>query len=328
VRWVRVGLLVLGAVVLIVFIATGDVRQGLQSLVRVDPGRLLLVAGLVIANLAVKALRWQMMVCHFAAARIRWLPAIAAVVAGVAAGSLSPARGVELAKPMLLRTSHGIGLAGSTAAVLVERLLDGASLAVLCGFALIVLPVGERSLLRIVVLATGILLVGGAIALVMPDRLARWSQRVLKRLPLSGRTSVLLQDAVDRLAAGLLVWRHGGRLTALLSLSVVAAFLEAVRVAVVFAALGVPLSVPQAMFAFGAANLVAIATLVPGGIGVTEASLAAIAAVLVPGGASRSAAAAAALVDRVASYYLLVAVGGILLLLAGTRKHAGGTGTT
>jgi hypothetical protein len=327
-KWLRAGLLLLGAAVLVVFITTGDVRQGLENLGRVAPDRILLAVIFVTANLAVKAVRWQLMVGHFAGARIGWFSALAAVVAGVAAGSFVPGRSVELAKPLLLRSSHGIGLAASTAAVMVERLMDGASLAVLCGLALIVLPVGERSLLRIVVVAAGVLLVGGAAVLLMPERLARGSRRVLEHIPLPERTAAVVGNAVERLVGGLLVWRHAGRLTALLGLSIVAAFLEALRLAVVFAALEIPLSVPQAMFTFGAANLVAIATLIPGGIGVTEASMAGIAMVLLPAAVSPPAVATAALVDRLVSYYLLTALGGVVLILAATRKHRRETGTS
>ncbi len=333
-KWARVILMVLGAAVLIVFVVATDVRQGLENLARADFGRIAAAAALVLANVAVKTIRWRRMVDHFAAIRLRWLQAAAGVLAGVAAGSVSPARGIEFARPLLLRSSHAVGLTGSAVAVLVERLTDGIALAAVCGISLLLLPVSERILVWFVALTAAVMLVTGAVVLLLPDRMALAAGRMLARLPLAAHRRDRLAAVVGRLARRLLVWRHGRQLTALLVLALLAAMLEAVRVATVFAAMGVTLTVPEAMFAFGAANLVAIATFIPGGIGVTEASLAGIVGLLVPAAVARPAVAAAALVDRVLSYYLPVAIGGVILLLAplasarATRKDREGTGTT
>ncbi|HEY3249330.1 MAG TPA: lysylphosphatidylglycerol synthase transmembrane domain-containing protein [bacterium] len=314
--WARVVLVLLGAAVLVVFVATADVADGLRNLAVADRGRLLIAVALVIVNLMVKTVRWRRMVWHFAAVRLGLFPAAAAVLAGVAAGSVSPARGVELAKPLLLRGTHAVAVASSTAAVLVERLMDGAALAVLCGFSLMILPVGAPLLVRLVVIATGALFVAGAAALLAPDALARASQRLVARVPLPAPRRKRIAQGVGRFAAGLRVWRHSGQLATLLLFSLLAALLEAIRVVIVFGALGISISPFEAMFAFGAANLVAIATLVPGGIGVTEASLAGIVGIFVPLAVARPAIAAAAVVDRVVSYYLPVVIGGVILLLA------------
>src|SRR3989442_14652159 len=81
-----------------------------------------------------------------------------AILAGVAAASLTPGRGLELAKPLLLRASHGVPMASSTAAVVVERLLDGAALIVLSAVSLVAVPAGRGSAFYPVIAAIALFL--------------------------------------------------------------------------------------------------------------------------------------------------------------------------
>ncbi|HTE02592.1 MAG TPA: hypothetical protein VK739_00490, partial [bacterium] len=70
-------------------------------------------------------------------------------------------------------------------------------------------------------------------------------------------------------------------------------------------------------------NLLGAATFIPGGIGITEFSLAGI-ITLVTALGPRSAVAAAVLVDRVLSYYLVVALGSLILVAASRRTPSSG----
>jgi len=122
----------------------------------------------------------------------------------------------------------------------------------------------------------------------------------------------------ERFAGGLAVWRHSGKLGLLLAMSVAAAFLEILRLAAVFATLGLRVSVPDAMLAFCAANLLATVTFIPGGIGITEVSLAGIMGLVAAIGPP-AVVAAAVLLDRALSYYLIVALGGLILVASSRR---------
>src|SRR3989442_175825 len=207
-RWVRVALLVLGLLILAGFVASLDLPAIISAVGRADAGPLVLAVLLLVANVTVKAARWRAMAGVMNQRPLSLAAAEAAILAGVAAASLTPGRGVELAKPLLLRASHSVPMATSTAAVIAERL----------------------------------------------------------------------------------------------------------RV-----------SIPDAMLAFCAANLLGTVSFIPGGIGITEFSLAGI-ITLVTALGPRAAVAAAVLVDRALSYYLVVALGALILLIASRRVSVSGSG--
>jgi len=89
--------------------------------------------------------------------------------------------------------------------------------------------------------------------------------------------------------------------------------LEAARLAAVASAVGVSMSLGAAMLVFSAANLVAVAALIPGGIGVTELTMAAAAALVTGLRPGAPTAAAIVLLDRLLSYYLIVGIGAVVL---------------
>jgi len=116
-RWIRLGLLALGVLILAGFVRSLDISAIVTALARADAARLSLAATLLAGNVTVKAFRWQVMAGRLSGRTLRFPAAAAAIAAGVAAASLTPAKGVELAKPLLLRASHGVPLATTAAAV-------------------------------------------------------------------------------------------------------------------------------------------------------------------------------------------------------------------
>src|SRR2546428_7826601 len=141
---------------------------------------------------------------------------------------------------------------------------------------------------------------------------------VIDRLPLPAPMRFRGASVGERFAGGLAVWRQSGKLGLLLAASVAAAFLGFLRLPAVFAALGLRVGVVDAMLAFCAANLLGAATFIPGGIGITELSLAGIISLVTAIGPP-AAVAAAVLLDRVLSYYLIVASGALILMVASRR---------
>ena len=321
--WVRAALLVLGLFILAGFVASLDLAAIVSAVSGADAGWLALALALLVANVLVKALRWRVMAATMSQRPLSLPAASAAILAGVAAASLTPGRGVELAKPLLLRSSHGVPMAASTAAVVVERLLDGAALIILFAVSLLVVPAGRGSAFYPVIAAIGLFFAVGAALLLLPHRLTSLATWVTDRLPLPAPVQSRLASIAERFAAGLAVWRQGGRLGQLLAISVAAACVEMLRLTAVFAALRLRLGVADAMLAFCAANLLGAATFIPGGIGITEFSLAGI-ITLVTALGPRSAVAAAVLVDRVLSYYLVVALGSLILVAASQKTPPSG----
>src|SRR5438132_3505966 len=322
-RWVRAALLVLGFVILAGFVRSVDLAAIVLAVTGADAGRLALAVLLLIANVTVKAARWRIMAGMMSQRPLSLPAAETAILAGVAAASLTPGRGLELAKPLLLRASHGVPMASSTAAVVVERLLDGAALIVLFAVSLVAVPAGRGSAFYPVIAAIALFLTAGAALLLLPHRLTSIAMWVTDRLPLPAPMRFRVASVAERFAGGLAVWRQSGKLGLLLAASVAAAFLEILRLTAVFAALGLRVGLVDAMLAFCAANLLGAATFIPGGIGITELSLAGI-ITLVTAIGPRSAVAAAVLVDRVLSYYLVVALGSLILVAASQKTPPSG----
>ena len=324
-RWVRVALLVLGLLILAGFVASLDLPAIISAVGRADAGPLVLAVLLLVANVTVKAARWRAMAGVMNQRPLSLAAAEAAILAGVAAASLTPGRGVELAKPLLLRASHSVPMATSTAAVIVERLMDGASLIVLFAASLVLVPAARGSAFYPVIVAVAFFLTVGAVLLLLPHRLTSIAPWITRRLSLPERVQSRVASIAERFAGGLAVWRRSRKLGLLLALSLTAAFLEVIRLTTVFSALRLRVSIPDAMLAFCAANLLGTVSFIPGGIGITEFSLAGI-ITLVTALGPRAAVAAAVLVDRALSYYLVVALGALILLIASRRVSVSGSG--
>lgn len=324
-RWIRLVFFLAGASVLAALLASINWSELGQALAAVSLRPLLLAIALAAVNVAVKGVRWQLMVSRLSGQHLSLPAASAAILAGVAGASLSPSRAVDLAKPLMLKERFGTGLASSTAAVLVERLLDGAAFIVLFGGSLALLPGARGAEIQPVLLAVGLLLVGAASLLGVPERLGRVVGAATARAPLSAHIKQRLGSVVDAFFASISLWRQRRQLWPLLALSVAAAVLEGLRVAAVFAAMGTPVAIVVAVFAFSAANLVAVASFIPGGIGITELSMAGIVGLVFRAHGARTLIIGAVLVDRLLSYYLVVLAGSLVLMTSGRgRKTPGG----
>ncbi len=324
-RWIRLGLLALGVLILAAFVRSLDVKAISGALAHADLNRLAVAVALLAGNAAVKALRWQIMAGYLSGRPLKFPAAATAIVAGVAAASLTPAKGVEFAKPLLLRASHGVPMTSTTAAVVIERVLDGAALAALFAAALLTVPASRGSAFYPVVAALAVFLTAASVIVLLPHRLAALAGWAAHRAPVPQHVRARAVSVASRFADGLAMWRATRRLGLLLILSVAAAILEVLRLATVLSAFQLRAGVSGVMLAFSAASLAAALTFVPGGIGVTEVSLAGVLRSVAAVG-PQAVVGAAVLVDRVLSYYLVVAIGGVILLLAARAQPEAAAG--
>src|SRR2546422_4132769 len=209
-RWLRVALLVLGLVILAGFVRSVDLAAIVLAVTGVDAGGLALAVLLLIANVTVKAARWRIMAGMMSQRPLSLPAAETAILVGVAAASLTPGRGLELAKPLLLRASHGVPMAASTAAVVVERLLDGAALIVLFAVSLVVVPAGRGSAFYPVIAAIALFLTAGGALLLLPPRPTSLALWVGARPPPPSPVPVPCASASQRCSRGLARWAERG----------------------------------------------------------------------------------------------------------------------
>lgn len=319
--WVAYVLVGCGVIILILFAATTNIREFGRALAGVRPGLLAVAAAAIALQILVKAFRWRYMVGRLTGTLISMRFATISIVAGVAAGSIAPARSFEMAKAMLLRGSHGTSLGLSTSAMIVERMLDVVLLIGTLLLAALLLP-------RRMVTASGVLLVtiaalaGGATLLaVAPLRVREWAGAVIRRLPGPAGLRRWGLALLDTFCESVLVWRQGRTLGVLVGLSALGASLDVARVCAVFWAMGTALSAPFLAFTYTGAAVLGMALLIPGGVGVTEVSQVGLILLLAPGAVPMAIARGAVLVDRFLSYYLLTVIGATLLMAYHRYRH-------
>lgn len=312
--WVSYVLVGCGIVILVLFAATTNVREFGRALGGVRPGVLALAGAALALQILVKAFRWRYMIQRLTGTLISMRFATISIVAGVAGGSIVPARTFEMAKAMLLKGVHGTGLGQSTSAMLVERMMDVVFLIGTLLLAALLLPrrmvtASGALLLTIAALTTAVVLLIAA-----PLRVREWGGAVIRHLPGPAGLRRRGLELLETFCASILLWREGRTLGTLVGLSALGASLDVARVCAVFWAMGIALSVPLLAFTNVGAAVLGMALLIPGGVGVTEVSQVGLIALLAPGAVPSMTARSAVLVDRFLSYYLLTFIGATLLI--------------
>jgi uncharacterized protein (TIRG00374 family) len=304
-RWLLVGLLTVG--VFAGLLAYGDFRQVGRTLFESPAAYagLAAAAGLAVVNYGLRFLRWWM---YLRALELN-VPVSVSVpvfVAGLAL-SITPGKVGELLKSVWLHQRAGVPVATSAPAVVMERLTDVISVALLGMTGALLLPPAVAlaiGALLVIGLAVGLLAASryGARALDLP-LLRRWreplaqSQGGLRRL-MSPR---LLLAAV---ALGFLAWAAEGLALWVIALS-----------------LGDEVAVGIALPISAAAALLGAMTALPGGLVGFEGSMVAL---LGQAGLPAATAALATLLTRLATLWLAVIVGGLawLWLARSGRRQA------
>jgi uncharacterized protein (TIRG00374 family) len=313
-RWVSLLLLGFGVAILAAFAATTNFRQIGEAIGRIQPPLFGLAIVAVLAQLLVKAARWRFMVWRLTGTRISIRFGAISIIAGVAAGSIAPGRSFEVAKAILLKGSFGVPLRISTSAMIVERILDIVFL--ITTFLLAAAFVPSRMVLasHVVLVTIAALVFCSALVVALPAQVQGWAGAVLRRIPVPERVRGRVLNLVETFFTSFLVLRQHRTLWSLLGLTAVAAALDIARVFTVFRAMGITLGPALIAFSYLGAAMLGMALLIPGGVGVTEVSMAGLIAFLAPGAVLANVARSAVLLDRFFSYYLLVLVGAGLLI--------------
>lgn len=288
-------LAVAGVALLAYFLASLRLADTATILRRTSAPALALAATAVLGNLALKAWRWRRMTEWAFGVRLPWAKALALVPVGVAAGALVPGRAIDLGKPAVMAEDEGVPFGRAVGLAVWERLYDLASLLALGGLAgILCLRVSGSAFSSALLTVSWVLLAAGSTAvaaLVFPGPPPRLT-RILGGPPAPG--------VLQRAALG--TW------------SVLALALEAARAELVAAALGWPGRAGTASTAFLLGSLGAVASLVPGGLGIAEWSAGLLLSRFLAGAARvLPEAAVVVMLDRFLSYYVPSIAGGVLM---------------
>lgn len=223
----RAALVLLLTVGLLAYFLRGANLAGVWAVTRQAHGLLLLGGiGITLVSYTLRALRWQYLLSpigdtHFGVA-------FRTTVIGFAASFLLPARAGEVLRPYLLARRERLPATAAFATIILERLLDLATVLLLFGvFVLFVNPASLPGNPRVYadVKMGGLIAAAAALAgLVVlfflaghPERLGRAALRVERVLP--ERLAHLVARFVESFAQGLAVMRQPGRLAVSLLLS-------------------------------------------------------------------------------------------------------------
>jgi uncharacterized membrane protein YbhN (UPF0104 family) len=231
------------------------------------------VGGLVVLGLALRAARWQLYT-RVLGLSVPATPSVLAFVAGFAF-TATPGKVGEVVKSFLLKRRFGVPVASTAASLVVERMTD---LLAMLALALIGLAGGglgsDATDLGAGGASTWVLAAGGlalvaAMTFLLSAPLQRAVLGLLARAPVLARATRALPallDASRRLLTPL-------PLVVGLALAIGAWSCEAKALHLILGALGAPVPHAVAFFAFAAASLLGVLSMLPGGLGGFEATM-------------------------------------------------------
>src|SRR5439155_8674088 len=305
-----VGLLAIAVLALIV--AWGDAATVLGALSRFPPLLVLPVVLLTVWNYVLRWMRWNYYLRVLGVSGVDRTSSALVFLSGFAMG-LTPGKSGELTKSYWLREIAGSGqapLARTAPIVFAERLVDGIAMLLLATSGLISFQFGVTALLGVAALAVA------AVAGIQARPLVHTVLRFLERRPRAKRAAELLETAYDS-ARELLTWP---RLALAVGGGVLSWGGECLALYVILLGLGAAPSlelVNQSTFALAAGSLVGSASLLPGGIGAADGTVAAVLDLVAR--QQRDVAAAATLLIRVCKMWFGVALGAASLLALARR---------
>jgi uncharacterized protein (TIRG00374 family) len=229
---------------------------------------------------------------------------------------LTPGKSGEVTKSYWLREIAGpdrAPLARTAPIVFAERLVDGIAMLLLATSGLISFRFGVLALLGVAALACL------AVGLIQAHPLVHWVLSLLRSRPRLSRAAGLVETMYES-ARELLTWP---RLALAVGVGVVSWGGECLALYLILLGLGAAPSlelVNQATFALAAGSLVGSASLLPGGIGAAEGTLAAVLDLVA--GQPRDVAAAATLLIRVCTLWFGVTLGAASLLALARRVRS------
>jgi uncharacterized protein (TIRG00374 family) len=293
-------------------VAWGDAPAVLSALGRFPPLLIVPVVLLTVWNYTLRWLRWNYYLRVLSVHGVSQVESALVFFSGFAMG-LTPGKSGEVTKSYWLREIVGpdrAPLARTAPIVFAERLVDGIAMLLLASSGLISFQFGALALLGVAALACL------AVGLIQARSLVHAALTFLERKPRTTRLAQVMKTLYNS-ARELLTWP---RLALAVGIGIVSWAGECLALYVILLGLGAKPSLEllnQATFALAAGSLVGSASLLPGGIGAAEGTVAAVLDLVA--GQPRDIAAAATLLIRVCTLWFGVALGAVSLLALARR---------
>lgn len=224
---VRTALILLVTVGLLAFFLRDADMAGVWAETRRADARLLVLALIAtFGTYVIRAWRWQSMLAPLGPTRFS--TALRTTIIGFAASAVLPARAGEVLRPYLLARREHLNATAAFATIIIERLIDLATVLVLFGVFVFFVPEGELSgdpgQFAHVKFWGGLASAGAIVGMIVlfalaghPERLGRATLRIERVLP--SRIAAIVARFVETFAQGLAVMRSPVRLLETLALS-------------------------------------------------------------------------------------------------------------
>ena len=299
----------IGALVFIGMSVYADFSRLLISFRAFAWGYLPAVLGLALLNYLLRFLKWDRYL-SILNIRLARKDSLSVFLAGLVM-SVTPGKSGELLKSYLVKQLKGTPISVSAPVMLAERFTDFMALLILSVFGIFSFRLGVLP----VVISFGMLL--GVILVISHRGISHTLIRGIERLPVLSRFSERVSRAYESIRT-LLTWDNLIWATAI---SVAAWFAECLGFYLILKGFGVSLSVLQATFIYSLATIFGAVSMMPGGLGTTEGSMAGL---LMLESVSGPIAVASTFVIRVCTLWFAVIIGAVALLMS--RKRYSFTG--
>lgn len=226
-----------------------------------------IIIGLTLFNYGVRFLKWHWYLGVVGVKNLPWVDSFLIFIAGFAM-TLTPGKAGEFLKAFLVKQRVDAPIATTSPIILAERMTDGLALIILAASGLLIFDNAQVRLVLGGVIVLAIIVVTLVQRRGLAERVMMWMQRIpflsTRMQPIRAfydSAYQLLQFQALAIAIGLGIISWAG---------------ECFALALIVVGLGIPLSwtlVALSAFAMGFATLAGSILLVPGGLGVAEASI-------------------------------------------------------
>jgi glycosyltransferase 2 family protein len=260
-----------GLLILLVIGVRGEMSQIGAALGDADWRLIPAAIALYFTAVWLRSLRWGLLLPEHA---VKTSALFRALVVGFTVNDLLPLRMGEVARAYLLARWCRVPYGTTMASLVVERVLDGLSLAVLLLISLRLVPSAPGYLLAVGVLAAAIFLTAAALL-----ALAAWRASAIMAVAgfvarlLPARIGTLIEQLAENFARSLALVHSAGRLVRLLALSLLAWCLELGLFFILLVSFGLAASYPLALLVGSAANFATLVPSSPGYAGTFDAVL-------------------------------------------------------
>lgn len=311
-KLVRKILPLFGIVILIIFLSSLDwTNLRFEVVTKTSLTLVFVLIGITIINILLKAWRWKLLVRNVTAQTISVPFSFISIIAGVAAGSFIPGK-VEMAKPLLLKAEKNIPFSQSLSTLFIERIFDFLIIVTFLLLSIALLPqqkVVGTTLLFLFSAGVIIMLIG---VIFFPQLVTNSAKKII-RFCLPGHWCEKAALFCEQFFQSFAIFKQKWQVFVLFIISFIANGLEIYRLKYLLAFFSVDATFMGVSFAFAVAVAVGILSLIPGGVGITELTIAGVLGLLLPSAAS-SAIKGAVIIERIFAYYLLIIVGAVILI--------------